>query len=183
MQTHPTGVLAKYSRDLTSLAREGKLDPVVGRHSEMRRLIDVLGRRTKNRWVKSGCEGLRLWGGWGRCSASEAPSKEPLQGVMCACQQPPNSALADPLFPATPVPFSSHLLTCLACSAVLIGEPGVGKTSIIHGLSQRLVAGDVPESIRGARLIALELGLLMAGVSVFASWFWVATPMQGMRQR
>lgn len=53
---------------------------------------------------------------------------------------------------------------CLcACSAVLIGEPGVGKTSIIHGLSQRLVAGDVPESIRGARLIGLELGLLMAG--------------------
>jgi ATP-dependent Clp protease ATP-binding subunit ClpB len=49
------------------------------------------------------------------------------------------------------------------CSAVLIGEPGVGKTSIIHGLSQRLVAGDVPESIRGARLIGLELGLLMAG--------------------
>jgi hypothetical protein len=45
----PAGVLAKYSRDLTSLAREGKLDPVVGRHGEMRRLIDVLGRRTKNR--------------------------------------------------------------------------------------------------------------------------------------
>lgn len=92
------GVLSKYSRDLTSLAREGQLDPVVGRHGEMRRLIDVLGRRTKN-------------------------------------------------------------------SAVLVGEPGVGKTSIIHGLAQRLVTGDVPECIRGARLIGLELGLLTAGAT------------------
>lgn len=67
--------------------------------------------------------------------------------------------------------FAEFALTCwpccvlcwLSCSAVLIGEPGVGKTSIIHGLAQRLVAGDVPDSIRGAKLIGLELGLLMAG--------------------
>jgi ATP-dependent Clp protease ATP-binding subunit ClpB len=56
-----------------------------------------------------------------------------------------------------------HLLCVYCCSAVLIGEPGVGKTSIVHGLAQRLVAGDVPESIRGAKVIGLELGLLMAG--------------------
>eukprot|EP00775_Hariotina_reticulata_P013619 gene13619-13745_t len=90
------GVLAKYSRDLTALAAENKLDPVIGRHDEMRRLIDVLCRRTKN-------------------------------------------------------------------SVVLLGEPGVGKTAIVQGLAQRLTEGDVPDGLRGCRLIALELGLLMAG--------------------
>ncbi|KAF8056728.1 clpB2 [Scenedesmus sp. PABB004] len=92
------GVLAKYSRELTAEAGEGRLDPVIGRHDEMRRLIDVLCRRTKN-------------------------------------------------------------------SAVLLGEPGVGKTAIVQGLAQRLAEGDVPEVLRGARLYALELGLLMAGAT------------------
>uniref|UniRef100_A0A383VLZ4 Clp R domain-containing protein n=1 Tax=Tetradesmus obliquus TaxID=3088 RepID=A0A383VLZ4_TETOB len=92
------GVLAKYSRDITGLAADGKLDPVIGRHDEMRRLIDVLCRRTKN-------------------------------------------------------------------SVVLLGEPGVGKSSIIHGLAQRLAVGDVPDSLKEARLLGLELGLLMAGAT------------------
>ncbi|WIA41731.1 hypothetical protein OEZ86_009074 [Tetradesmus obliquus] len=96
-QTDP-GVLAKYSRDITGLAADGKLDPVIGRHDEMRRLIDVLCRRTKN-------------------------------------------------------------------SVVLLGEPGVGKSSIIHGLAQRLAVGDVPDSLKEARLLGLELGLLMAGAT------------------
>ena len=88
--------LKKYARDLTAAAREGKLDPVIGRDEEIRRTIQVLSRRTKN-------------------------------------------------------------------NPVLIGEPGVGKTAIVEGLALRIVGGDVPESLKDKRLLALDLGALVAG--------------------
>src|SRR6267378_3949257 len=88
--------LEKYGRDLTKLAAEGKLDPVIGRDEEIRRVIQVLSRRTKN-------------------------------------------------------------------NPVLIGEPGVGKTAIAEGLAQRIAKGDVPEGLKGKRVVALDLGPLVAG--------------------
>src|SRR3712207_3985082 len=90
------GALEKFGRDLTELAERGKLDPVIGRDEEIRRVIQVLSRRTKN-------------------------------------------------------------------NPVLIGDPGVGKTAIVEGLAQRIVAGDVPEGLKGKRVWALDIGALLAG--------------------
>ncbi|HET6748060.1 MAG TPA: Clp protease N-terminal domain-containing protein, partial [Actinomycetes bacterium] len=88
--------LERFGRDLTELARGGKLDPVIGRDDEIRRVVQVLSRRTKN-------------------------------------------------------------------NPVLIGEPGVGKTAIVEGLARRIVAGDVPESLKDKRIVALDLGAMVAG--------------------
>src|SRR2546421_1463523 len=88
--------LERYGRDLTELAQRGKLDPVIGRDDEIRRVIQVLSRRTKN-------------------------------------------------------------------NPVLIGEPGVGKTAIVEGLAQRIVSGDVPDGLKGKRVVALDIGALVAG--------------------
>src|SRR5688572_11565250 len=88
--------LEKFGRDLTELAEQGKLDPVIGRDEEIRRVVQVLSRRTKN-------------------------------------------------------------------NPVLIGDPGVGKTAIAEGLAQRIVAGDVPEGLKGKRVWALDIGALLAG--------------------
>src|SRR5437867_2928757 len=88
--------LQRYTRDLTELARKGKLDPVIGRDEEIRRVVQVLSRRTKN-------------------------------------------------------------------NPVLIGEPGVGKTAIVEGLAQRVIAGDVPESLKRKKIVALDLGAMIAG--------------------
>ena len=88
--------LEKYGRDLTAEARAGKLDPVIGRDEEIRRVIQVLSRRTKN-------------------------------------------------------------------NPVLIGEPGVGKTAIAEGLARRIISGDVPESLKNKRLVAMDLGAMIAG--------------------
>ena len=91
--------LAKYTRDLTELARNGKLDPVIGRDEEIRRSMQVLSRRTKN-------------------------------------------------------------------NPVLIGDPGVGKTAIVEGIAQRIATGDVPESLKDKKILALDLGALIAGTQV-----------------
>src|SRR6185295_10801958 len=88
--------LEKYGRDLTAAARAGKIDPVIGRDEEIRRVMQVLARRTKN-------------------------------------------------------------------NPVLIGDPGVGKTAIVEGIAQRIAQGDVPDSLKDKRLLALDLGAMIAG--------------------
>src|SRR5207244_3071584 len=91
--------LEKYGRDLTELARRGKIDPVIGRDNEIRRIMQVLSRRTKN-------------------------------------------------------------------NPVLIGDPGVGKTAIVEGLARRIISGDVPDSLKQKRIIAMDIGDMIAGANV-----------------
>ena len=105
--------LERYGRDLVELARSGKMDPVIGRDSEIRRVMQVLSRRSKN-------------------------------------------------------------------NPVLIGDPGVGKTAIVEGLAQRIVSGDVPESLQNRRLIALDMGALVAGPSFAANLKNVSRPCSRM---
>ena len=93
------GALEKYSVDLTAAASEGKLDPVIGRETEIKRVMQILNRRTKN-------------------------------------------------------------------NPVIIGEAGVGKTAIVEGLAQKIVAGDVPENVKDKRLLALDIGAMVAGLEV-----------------
>src|SRR3972149_6126324 len=90
------GALEKYAIDLTEAARQGKLDPVIGREPEIKRVMQILNRRTKN-------------------------------------------------------------------NPVIIGDPGVGKTAVVEGLAQKIVADDVPQNIKGKRLLALDMGALVAG--------------------
>src|SRR5207237_4285627 len=90
--------LEKYGRDLTELARRGKIDPVIGRDNEIRRVMQVISRRTKN-------------------------------------------------------------------NPVLIGEPGVGKTAIVEGLARRIISGDVPESLKQKKIIAMDIGSMVAGAT------------------
>ena len=113
--------LERYGRDLTELARKGKLDPVIGRDEEIRRVVQVLSRRTKN-------------------------------------------------------------------NPVLIGEPGVGKTAIVEGLAGRIVRGDVPEGLKNKRIVALDMGSLVAGAlrqrellaGVFELLLQIARPLDGV---
>src|SRR5207302_1705764 len=108
--------LVKYGRDLTDAAAEGKLDPVIGRDEEIRRVIQVLSRRTKN-------------------------------------------------------------------NPVLIGEPGVGKTAIAEGLAQRIASGDVPESLKNKRVVALDLGSLIAGAKYRGEVEDTISILRGLRER
>jgi len=104
-QPEPEGTyqaLERYGRDLTELARKEKLDPVIGRDEEIRRVVQVLSRRTKN-------------------------------------------------------------------NPVLIGEPGVGKTAIVEGLARRIAQGDVPETLKSKRIVALDMGALIAARSTAAN--------------
>ncbi|KIY96991.1 Chaperone protein clpB 1 [Monoraphidium neglectum] len=146
-QPFEMSVLAKYSRDLTEMARAGKLDPVIGRADEMRRLIDVLCRRTKNSAVLLGeavswRARLAAGGGGARGAAPERASAGERAERMAAA----------PALTSTP-------------AALNMSRLRVGKTAIVEGLAQRIAQDDVPEGLRGSRVIALEMGLLMAGAA------------------
>jgi len=145
------------------MAKAGKLDPVIGRADEMRRMIDVLCRRTKNSAVLLGeagaqgaegalvgeADGLRRVGWVSSRGLVQTYEVSADPSLFCRASSPtyPRKAPKPPSPPPHPPP------------------PGVGKTAIVEGLAQRIAQDDVPEGLRGCRLIALEMGLLMAGAA------------------
>ena len=135
--------LKQYSRDLTAAAAEGKLDPVIGRDEEIRRAIQILSRRTKNNPILLGTQ------------KSETVKKQVLVNLFCAYHLNVTFLY---------LYYSHTLLKSLNINLInFLGEPGVGKTAIAEGLAQRIISGDVPETLKGRKLMSLDMGALIAG--------------------
>lgn len=138
--------LDKYSRDLTQAARDGKLDPVIGRDDEIRRTVQILSRRTKNNPILLGEPGMYSLTCKIERDASKLLEFARTLVLRCMCKYSRTTVIAAIVFLLRP--FKS---------------PGVGKTAIAEGLAQRMVAGDVPESLKGRKLVSLDMGALIAG--------------------